>query len=57
MRVAGWITEGAHIYFDNIPKVIGDMRNEGFDQPGIVEEAWLTMMWKSIFMASLPLHG
>lgn len=39
MRVAGWITEGAHIYFDNIPKVIGDMRSKGFDQPEIVEEA------------------
>lgn len=46
MRVAGWITEGAHIYFDNIPKVIGDMRSRGFDQPEVVEEAWLTMMWK-----------
>lgn len=47
MRVAGWITEGAHIYFDNIPKVIEDMRSRGFDQPEIVEEAWLTMMWKA----------
>ena len=47
MRVAGWITEGAHIYFDNTSKVIGDMRNKGFDQPEIVEEAWLTMMWKA----------
>lgn len=47
MRVAGWITEGAHIYFDNIPKVIGNMRSKGFDQPEIVEEAWLTMMWKA----------
>ena len=47
MRVAGWITEGAHIYFDNIPKVIGDMRSKGFDKPEVVEEAWLTMMWKA----------
>ena len=47
MRVAGWITEGAHIYFDNIPKVVDDMRSKGFDQPEIVEEAWLTMMWKA----------
>lgn len=47
MRVAGWIVEGAHIYFDNIPKVIGDMRSAGYDQPEIVEEAWLTMMWKA----------
>lgn len=47
MRVAGWITEGAHIYFDNIPKVIEDMKSKGFDQPEIVEEAWLTMMWKA----------
>ncbi|KAF6231211.1 hypothetical protein HO173_010543 [Letharia columbiana] len=47
LRVAGWITEGAHIYFDNISKVIWDMRSKGFDQPEIVEEAWLTMMWKA----------
>lgn len=39
LRVAGWIIEGAHIYFDNIPKVVGDMRSKGFDQPEIVEEA------------------
>ena len=25
MRVAGWITEGAHIYFDDIPEVIADI--------------------------------
>ena len=47
MRVAGWITEGAHIYFDNIPKIINDMRDKGFDQPQIVEEAWLTMMFRA----------
>ena len=47
MRVAGWITEGAHIYFDNIPKVVAHMQSKGFDQPLIVEEAWLTMMWKA----------
>ena len=47
MRVAGWITEGAHIYFDNIPKIIDDMRNRGFDNPDIVTEAWLTMMFKA----------
>ena len=34
-----WITEGAHIYFDNIPKVIADLRSKGFDQPEVVEEA------------------
>lgn len=47
MRVAGWITEGAHIYFDNIPKIIDDMKNRGFDNPDIVTEAWLTMMFKA----------
>lgn len=47
MRVAGWITEGAHIYFDNIPKIINDMRDKGFDQPQIVEEAWVTMMFRA----------
>ena len=47
MRVAGWITEGAHIYFDNIPKIINDMRDNGFDQPQIVEDAWLTMMFRA----------
>lgn len=47
MRVAGWITEGAHIYFDNIPKIINDMRDKGFDQPQIVEDAWVTMMFRA----------
>ena len=47
MRVAGWITEEGHIYFHSIPKVVEDMRSKGFDQPEIVEEAWLTMMWKA----------
>ena len=47
MRVAGWITEGAHIYFDNIPKIINDMRDKGFDQPRIVEDAWVTMMFRA----------
>lgn len=44
---ADWIIEGAHIYFDNIPKVVDEMRNRGFDNPALVEEAWLTMMWKA----------
>ncbi len=47
MRVAGWITEGAHIYFDNIEKIVEDMREKGFDDPNVVEAAWLTMMWKA----------
>ena len=47
MRVAGWITEGAHIYFDNIPKIVNDMRDRGFDKHEIVEEAWLTMMFRA----------
>lgn len=50
MRVARWITEGAHIYFDNIEsaeKIIREMRDRGFDRPEIIEEAWLTMMWRA----------
>lgn len=47
MRVAGWITEGAHIYFDNIPKVVADMKRKGFDNAEVTEDAWLTMMWKA----------
>ena len=47
MRVAGWITEGAHIYFDNIPKVAADLKRKGFDNAEVTEEAWLTMMWKA----------
>ncbi|KAL8780978.1 MAG: hypothetical protein Q9213_006229 [Squamulea squamosa] len=47
MRVAGWITEGAHIYFDNIPKIEADMRKKSFDEPEVVMEAWLTMMFKA----------
>ena len=47
LRDAGWIVEGAHIYFDNIPKVIKSMRDRGFDHPEIVEEAWLTMVFRA----------
>ena len=47
MRVAGWITEGAHIYFDNIEKVSNTMREQRFDKPDVVEEAWLTMMFRA----------
>lgn len=47
MRVAGWITEGAHIYFDNIPKVVSDMKRNGFDNAEVTEDAWLTLMWKA----------
>ncbi|KAK3178519.1 hypothetical protein OEA41_000655 [Lepraria neglecta] len=47
MHVVGWRTEGAHIYFDNIPKTIDDMRDKGFNNPDIVEEAWLTMMFRA----------
>ena len=47
MRVAGWITEGAHIYFDNIPKIAADMQGNGFDDSETVMEAWLTMMFKA----------
>lgn len=47
MRVAGWRTEGAYIYFDNIPKFIDDMRDKGLDNPEIMEEAWLTMMFRA----------
>ena len=39
MRVARWITEGAHIYFDNMPKVIADTRSNRFDQPEVVEDS------------------
>ena len=31
MRVAGWLTEGAHVYFDHILKVIEDMRSKGLE--------------------------
>ena len=47
LRDAAWIVEGGHIYFDNIPKVIESMRDRGFDNPGVVEEAWLTMMFRA----------
>ena len=46
LRAVPWRIEGAHVYFDNIEKIAGDMRDYGFDMPEVVEEAWLTMMWK-----------
>ncbi|KAL8827388.1 MAG: hypothetical protein Q9191_003213 [Dirinaria sp. TL-2023a] len=47
LRVPGWLAEGAHIYFDNIPKVAKEMEARGFRSvPKVIEEAWLTMMWK-----------
>lgn len=47
LEATNWIVEGAHIYFDNISKVQRDMRNVGFDDPEVVEEAWLTMMFRA----------
>ena len=44
---ATWIIEGAHIYFDNISKVVDSMRGKGFDNREVVEEAWLTMMFRA----------
>lgn len=47
INVAAWIIEGAHIYFDNLEKVTKSMRERSFDKPDIVEEAWLTMMFRA----------
>ena len=50
LQDADWIIEAAHIYFDNIPKVADSMRKAPFPQfnnPEVVEEAWLTMMFRA----------
>ena len=47
LSATNWITEGAHVYFDNIPKVAESMKQRGFDNPEIVEEAWFTMMFRA----------
>ncbi|KAL8812958.1 MAG: hypothetical protein Q9223_007164 [Gallowayella weberi] len=47
MKVQAWITEGAHVYFDQIPKVAESMKQKGFDNPPVVEEAWFTMMLRA----------
>ena len=47
MKVQAWITEGAHVYFDNIPKIVASMKQQGFHNPQVVEEAWLTMMFRA----------
>lgn len=46
-NVPGWIVEGAHVYFDNIPKVAKSMKEKGYDDEGKVEEAWCTMMLRA----------
>ncbi|KAL8997137.1 MAG: hypothetical protein Q9169_003520 [Polycauliona sp. 2 TL-2023] len=46
-KVQAWITEGAHVYFDMLPKIIKTMKQRGFDDAPIVEEAWFTMMLRA----------
>lgn len=47
LHVADWIIEGSHVYFDNIPKVAASMKERGFDNPEVVEEAWITLMFRA----------
>ena len=48
IRVPDWTIEGAHVYWDNIPKIVKEMEARGCRlSPEVVEEAWLTMMWKA----------
>ena len=47
LLVANWIIEGAHVYFDNISKVAGSMKQRGYDNLQTVEDAWLTMMFRA----------
>lgn len=47
-RPSNWITEGAHIYWDNLPKVIATLKvkNESIDKHD-VREAWAVMMLRA----------
>ncbi|KAL8684802.1 MAG: hypothetical protein Q9224_006125 [Gallowayella concinna] len=47
MKVQAWITEGAHVYFDQISKVAESMKQKGFDNPPVVEEAVPSQHWGS----------
>lgn len=46
-KVQAWMTEGAHVYFDKIPRIVETMQQRGFDKPPIVEEAWSMMMLRA----------
>ena len=46
-KAQDWITEGAHVYFNMIPKIIDTMKQKGCDNPPLVEEAWFTMMLRA----------
>ena len=50
MPVAAWITEGAHVTFDNMisGKIAEPMKERGFDHPSFVEAAWLVRMLRAI---------
>ena len=43
-----WIAEGAHVYWDYLPRIVNDMREKGFNgDDSLVEEAWITMMFRA----------
>lgn len=40
--------EGSHLYFDNLPLIVDDMRRKGFEGPEeLVHEAWFTLMFRA----------
>ena len=43
-------SEGSHLYFDYLPRIIEDMRNKGYKGPGsekLVREAWFMLMLRA----------
>ena len=42
-----WIAEGAHMYWDYLPRIVQDIKNKGFDDEALVHEAWFTMMFRA----------
>lgn len=42
------VAEGMHIYVDQIPKVVGFMKEKGFDDESIVKEAWWTLILRAM---------
>lgn len=40
--------EGSHLYLDNLPLIVDDMRRKGFEGPEeLVHEAWFTLMFRA----------
>lgn len=43
-----WRSEQVNLMFDNITHYVAFMKKEGFDQPDLVEEAWITLIFRGM---------